>query len=54
MTNPLRILDDPQREGLAKTPQRVIDSWDELFAGYNLKAADLLDSTFNGEGYARR
>ncbi len=43
--------DDPQREGLTKTPQRVIDSWDELFAGYKLNAADLLDSTFNGEGY---
>ncbi len=43
--------DDPTREGLAKTPKRVIDSWDEIFEGYDLDASDLLDSTFNGEGY---
>lgn len=39
------------REGLAKTPQRVIDSFDEIFGGYDENAADILDSTFNGEGY---
>ena len=42
---------DSTREGLLKTPQRVIDSWDEIFGGYNLDASELLDSTFNGEGY---
>ena len=42
---------DPNREGLAKTPKRVIDSWDEIFGGYQMDAAELLDSTFNGEGY---
>ena len=42
---------DPKREGLAKTPKRVIDSWDEIFGGYQMDAAELLDSTFNGEGY---
>ena len=25
---------DSQREGLKKTPQRVIESWDEIFSGY--------------------
>ena len=39
------------REGLLKTPKRVIDSWDEVFAGYSQKAEDILDATFNGEGY---
>lgn len=42
---------DADREGLAKTPKRVIDSWDELFEGYDMDASELLDSTFNGEGY---
>lgn len=39
------------REGLARTPQRVIEAWDEVFAGYSETAADVLDATFNGEGY---
>lgn len=39
------------REGLMKTPQRVIESWDEVFSGYKESAGDLLDATFNGEGY---
>lgn len=39
------------REGLQKTPQRVIESWDEVFAGYTQSAEALLDATFNGEGY---
>ena len=26
---------DAQREGLQKTPQRVIESWDEIFSGYS-------------------
>ena len=42
---------DPNREGLSKTPKRVIDSWQEIFEGYDLNAAEILDSTFNGEGY---
>jgi GTP cyclohydrolase I len=39
------------REGLKDTPARVVSSWNELFAGYDLKAAEVLDSTFNAEGY---
>ena len=42
---------DATREGLGRTPERVIDSFDEIFAGYNQDAAKVLDSTFNGEGY---
>lgn len=26
--------DDPGREGLLRTPQRVVDSWSELYSGY--------------------
>jgi GTP cyclohydrolase I len=39
------------REGLEATPRRVIESWDEVFAGYGQSASALLDATFNGEGY---
>ncbi len=42
---------DATREGLGRTPERVIDSFEEIFAGYNQDAAEVLDSTFNGEGY---
>ena len=42
---------DPNREGLSDTPKRVIESWDEIFSGYNTNAADLLHATFNAEGY---
>jgi GTP cyclohydrolase I len=43
--------DAPQREGLQKTPQRVIESWNEIFAGYRMNATEILEATFNGEGY---
>ncbi len=42
---------DATREGLMKTPERVIDSWEEIFSGYSVDIGELLDSTFNGEGY---
>ena len=45
------IESDSQREGLAKTPQRVIESFDEIFGGYNEDAEEVLSSTFNSEGY---
>jgi len=45
------IEDDVGREGLLNTPSRVIKSWDEIFAGYHQSPAEVLDSTFNGEGY---
>ena len=40
-----------EREGLIDTPTRVISSWQEIFSGYHDSAAEILDSTFNGEGY---
>ncbi|MBO57626.1 MAG: GTP cyclohydrolase I FolE [Euryarchaeota archaeon] len=39
------------REGLLNTPQRVIDSFDELFSGYGKEPGVILDATFNSEGY---
>ena len=42
---------DVGREGLENTPKRVIDSWGEIFAGYQQNSADVLEATFNGEGY---
>ena len=44
-------IDAVDREGLVDTPKRVIDSWGEIFAGYGMNATQLLDSTFNAEGY---
>ena len=42
---------DAKREGLEETPKRVIDSFDEIFAGYKQKPSEVLSSTFNAEGY---
>ena len=42
---------DDSREGLIDTPRRVIDSFSEIYAGYGMDAAEVLSSTFNGEGY---
>ena len=39
------------REGLLNTPKRVVESWNEIFAGYNMDASELLQATFNAEGY---
>jgi len=50
----VRYLESSQgelREGLLDTPERVVKSWDELFSGYSLKASNVLESTFNAEGY---
>ena len=39
------------REGLERTPERVIESFDEIFSGYRGDAEQILEATFNGEGY---
>ena len=39
------------REGLARTPERVIESFDEIYSGYSGSAKSLLEATFNSEGY---
>ena len=39
------------RECLKNTPKRVVESWDEIYSGYNKNPKEILDATFNGEGY---
>ena len=39
------------REGLENTPERVVQSYEEIFSGYSEDASEILDSTFNAEGY---
>jgi len=44
--------DDPQREGLVETPQRVARAWREWFSGYALDPDAYLTRTFEEvEGY---
>ena len=38
--------DDPEREGLAGTPERVVRAYEEFFAGYNEDPVALLATTF--------
>ena len=38
--------DDPDREGLAGTPERVVRAFEEFFAGYNEDPIALLATTF--------
>ena len=44
--------DDPGREGLAGTPERVVRAYEEFFAGYGEDPLELLQRTFEEvEGY---
>ncbi len=44
--------DDPDREGLLNTPQRVARAFEEWFAGYSIDPVELLQRTFEEtEGY---
>lgn len=44
--------DDPKREGLLSTPDRVLRSYDEFFGGYKIDAEKILERTFEEiEGY---
>ncbi len=40
------IGDDPSREGLIDTPQRVIKAYDEMFGGYQEDPVAILERTF--------
>ena len=42
--------DDPDREGLLETPNRVIRSYGEFFAGYDLDPEEVLRKTFEESG----
>ena len=44
--------DDPEREGLVGTPDRVVRSYQEFFAGYELDPVSILERTFEEtDGY---
>ena len=44
--------DNPNREGLVDTPQRVVNAYEEFFSGYNLNPDEILSKTFEEvEGY---
>lgn len=42
------IGDDPTREGLVETPERMVRSWDHLFSGYKQNAENVF-KTFTAE-----
>jgi GTP cyclohydrolase I len=44
------IGEDPTREGLLETPSRILESYKELFAGYNMNEKDILGVTFEDSG----
>jgi GTP cyclohydrolase IA len=46
-----RVGDNPDREGLRQTPDRIVRSWKELYAGYNQRAEDVLVTQFQAEDY---
>ena len=44
--------DDPDREGLIETPKRVVNAYNEFFAGYDIEPKDVLSKVFEEvEGY---
>jgi GTP cyclohydrolase I len=46
-----RIGDDPDREGLQQTPDRILRSWKELYAGYGERAEEILVTQFQAGEY---
>ena len=42
--------EDPDREGLRDTPQRVLDAYSDWFSGYQIDPADYLRRTFEEVG----
>jgi len=44
------IGDDPEREGLIDTPNRILRSWNKLFSGYGKTAEEVLGRTFESYG----
>lgn len=44
------IGENPEREGLRKTPERIAKSFEKIFGGYTQKPSDIL-TEFDGENY---
>ena len=47
----IESIDGELREGLERTPERVIESYKEIYSGYDDDAQEILSATFNSEGY---
>lgn len=47
----LSIGEDPNREGLLKTPKRFLKAFVEMTEGYKTNPADVLSTFFDAEGY---
>lgn len=47
----IAIGEDPEREGLVKTPHRVVRAWKELFGGYTQSPEQVLVTDFDSDGY---
>ena len=45
------IGEDPNREGLQRTPERMARDWFEMFQGYESDPIEFLDRSFDAEGY---
>lgn len=45
------IGEDPEREGLKRTPERVAKALREMTSGYHVDPQGVLATTFNGENY---
>ena len=46
-----RVGEDPDREGLRQTPDRIVRSWKEIYGGYAQRAEDVLVTQFQAEQY---
>ncbi len=47
----VKLGEDPNREGLVKTPERVSKAWDEIAAGYDQRPGELVrGALFEAEG----
>jgi len=44
------IGEDPNREGLKETPNRIVRAWNEIFSGYHKSPEDIL-TVFDADGY---
>jgi GTP cyclohydrolase I len=45
------IGENPQREGLIETPERMIRAWDEMYSGYNEDPKVILSKSFESHDY---
>lgn len=45
------IGEDPDREGLQRTPERVVRSWEKLYGGYHVDPANVMKADFSADGY---